>query len=219
MDQTNEDKRRRAGIGKRGPGIDRRAFVGLLPALFLGPRAFAATEGKKVGRVESAAGAAFARLTRTRPLKPEAEILLGDLVWTDARSRTSLVLDGGTGIHLGEKARLTIDRFVAAEGGTLVLGEGALVFDRAEDLPKIDVTVRTAFGLIGVRGTRFFCGPSRGVFGVFCERGAVVVEAAGIQRRLGPGDGVDIPAAGAPPSAVARWRAPRIAEAFASVLG
>ncbi|GLS78227.1 hypothetical protein GCM10007904_35640 [Oharaeibacter diazotrophicus] len=172
-----------------------------------------------VGVVGDAEGAAFARRQSTRRLEVRSSILLGDLVWTAARSRAALDLDGGTRINLGPKARLRIDRFVAAAGGTLELGEGALVFDRPDDLPKLDLQVRTTFGLIGVRGTRFFAGPSRGSFGVFVARGSVRVYTGGAERVLEAGDGVDIPARFARPSPVKKWGAARVDEAFASVLG
>lgn len=175
--------------------------------------------GARIGTVEDAVGNAFARQEETRPLRKADAILLNDYVWTERRSRALLALDGGTRIHLGPQAQLVIDRYVAEAGGDLVLGTGALVFDRAESLPPIDVEIRSTFGLIGVRGTRFFAGPSRGVFGVFVARGVVDVDAAGVARTLRAGDGVDIAAPGAPPSAVARWGQARIDEALASVLG
>ena len=138
-------------------------------------------------------------------------------VETEAESFARLDLAGRTIVHLGSRARLLIDRFVAETGGVLELGEGAMLLDRAEELPKIDLTIRSGFGVIAVRGTRFFAGPSRGAFGVFVDRGAVDVEAAGVTRRLVAGDGVDIKAPGEPPSEVRKWGKPRIDEAMASV--
>ncbi|ODN69042.1 FecR domain-containing protein [Methylobrevis pamukkalensis] len=176
-------------------------------------------EESRIGEVADAAGRAFAHLNATRRLAPRSEILLGDLVWTASASRASLGLDGGTTVHLGAKARLKIDRYVAESGGTLLLGDGALVFDRPEDLPKTRIDIRTTFGLIGIRGTRLFAGPSRGVFGVFVERGVARVLAGGVERRLEAGEGVDIAERFAPPSPVRNWGKARIDEAFASVLG
>jgi len=91
------------------------------------------------------------------------------------------------------------------------------MFDRADDLPKIKLTVRSRFGLIAVRGTKFFAGPSKGVFGIFVERGEVQVTAAGVSRSLKAGDGVDIAKPGQPPSEVKQWGKPRIEAAYASV--
>jgi ferric-dicitrate binding protein FerR (iron transport regulator) len=200
--------------------FDRRRIVAGLGALALAPgAAFADEADAQIGAVATAEGNAFARLRETRRLKPRGDILLGDLVWTAAQSRASLDLSGGTAVHLGPKARLKIDRFVAEAGGSLFLGEGALVFDRPDDLPKTFITVRTTFGMIGVRGTRFFAGPSRGVFGVFVERGAVRVVSGGVERVVRSGQGVNIEARFAPPGPVQAWGQARIDEAFASVLG
>jgi ferric-dicitrate binding protein FerR (iron transport regulator) len=171
-----------------------------------------------VGAAADVRGDVQARqLEAVRNLKSGAELLLKDLIETQDQSFARLDLSGGTIVHLGSKARLLIDEFVAESGGVLELGEGALLFDRAEDLPKIDLTVRSRFGLIAVRGTRFFAGPSRGVFGIFVDRGKIDVEAAGVTRSLVAGQGADIAAEGQPPSEVKTWGKPRIAEALASV--
>jgi len=208
-----------ADIEESRPG--RRQLLAMLAATatlpLTGSRAFA--DIHRVGAVESVRGNAFARLDRVRSLRNNTNILLGDLVWTERLSRMTLLLDLGARLHLGPRARLVVDRYVAQASGDLTLGEGALVFDRDDDMPKIDMEVRTRYGLIAVRGTRFFAGPDNGVFGVFCARGRVRVVAAGVAATLDPGEGVDIPRRGAPPSPVRRWGQARIDRAFASVLG
>lgn len=197
--------------------MSRRMVVTALPcAMMLAARPALAAD--PVGAAADVRGQVQARQTGgVRELSSGAELLLKDLVETQAESFARLDLTGGTTVHLGSRARLLIDEFVAESGGVLELGEGALLIDRADDLPKIDLTVRSRFGLIAVRGTRFFAGPSRDVFGVFVDRGTVEVVAAGVTRRLSAGDGVDIPAEGQPPSDVRKWGPPRIAEALASV--
>ena len=62
---------------------------------------------------------------------------------------------------------------------TIELVSGDMVFDRPEGTPKIDLTIRTTFGQIGVRGTKFFTGKSRGNFAVFVEHGLVEVKMGG----------------------------------------
>ena len=214
------DAERAAGPPQTAVGVDRRRAALTLATIVAVPwLGAAAPAAGRVGAVERAEGEAYARLVNTRRLAPRSEVLLGDLVWTEALSRASLGLDGGSRIHLGPETRLTLDRFVVAAGGDLTLGSGALVFDRPDDLPKIDLEIRSVFGLIGVRGTRFFAGPSSGVFGVFVARGEVRVAAAGVTRRLRAGDGVDIPRRGGPPSDVARWGRARVDAAFSGVLG
>lgn len=203
----------RPGGGNRPmPGTD----IAAGPAT---PAAGDAVAPAQVGDVRSAVGSVFAQLADARPLKAGAGVLLGDLVWTNSASRAELAMVGGSNVFLGANAKLKVDRFVAESGGRLVLGDGALVFDRDEALPKTDIEVQSVFGLIGVRGTRFFAGPNRGAFAVFCERGEVQVRAGGRKRVLKPGDGIDIAAPGAAPSKVKQWGKARIDEAFASVLG
>lgn len=153
-------------------------------------------------------------------LRPRDAVYEGDTIRTDPRSLAELMLGEGTRINLGPNSGLTIDRFTAGLGGQISLG-GAMVFDRAENLPPIDLTVRSAFARIGVRGTRFFAGPSKGVFAVFVARGSVEVVArgqfGGVTRILKSGEGVDIARAGGRPGPVVRWGQPRIDTAFASV--
>lgn len=174
--------------------------------------------GARIGTVEDAVGNAFARQEETRPLRKADAILLNDYVWTERRSRALLALDGGTRIHLGPQAQLVIDRYVAEAGGDLVLGTGALVFDRAEpaadrcgDTFDVRPDRRARHTLLrrtqprrvrrvrGARGGRRRCGGCRS-------------DVAGGRRRRHRG-------ARRSPSAVARWGQARIDEALASVLG
>ncbi|MCW1841880.1 FecR family protein [Prosthecomicrobium hirschii] len=207
------------------PPLTRRDLLGAAALLAAGPGsatlvgpASAATAGR-IGIVQEVVGDAFARGgSAERRLAAAADLYLQDMVWTGTEARLAMKLGLATTVRLGARSRLVIDRFIADMGGVLDLADGATLFDRPEEAPKVDVKMRSAYGVIAVRGTRFFAGPSRGVFGVFVERGAVTVAAAGVTRLLSAGEGTDIPAPGRPPSPVARWGAPRIAEAMASVL-
>jgi ferric-dicitrate binding protein FerR (iron transport regulator) len=80
------------------------------------------------------------------------------------------------------------------------------------------VRIRSAFGLIAVRGTRFFAGPSNNVFGVFVERGSVAVSAAGRRVIVRAGQGTNISHPGAAPTPPAPWGEGRIRSALNSVL-
>lgn len=144
-------------------------------------------------------------------------ILDKDYVVTGSESFADLQLGEDTRILLGGDTELLVDSFIAGQGGTLELGMGQMVFDRPEGLPKVDVAVRTAFGMIGVRGTKFFAGPSRGAFGVFVEHGQVSVDAGGVTRLVSGGEGVQMTNAGDPPSEPVKWSQERIDEAYASV--
>jgi ferric-dicitrate binding protein FerR (iron transport regulator) len=139
----------------------------------------------------------------------------GDRVLTGPNALALLLLTPQTRIHLGPDSALTLDADLAAMGGTLTLA-GAMVFDRPEGAAPVAVTVSTAFGEIGVRGTRFFVGPSRDAFAVFVDRGSVTVTAAGVSVPVAAGEGVELDE-GQPPTAPAPWGAARAAEAFALV--
>jgi ferric-dicitrate binding protein FerR (iron transport regulator) len=196
--------------------FSRRAVIVAIPAVLFGSSARAAAE--TIGEAVDVRGKVVARQVQdVRGLAKGAALMLQDRVETAEKSFARLELAGRTTVRLGSKARLLIDRFVAEVGGVLELGEGAMLLDRSDKLPKLDITIRSQFALIAVRGTRFFAGPSKGVFGVFVVRGVVEVEAAGVTRRLRRGEGVDIANPGDPPGEVARWKKPRIDAALKSV--
>ncbi|WP_372623622.1 FecR domain-containing protein [Falsiroseomonas sp.] len=198
-----------------GPG-GRRALL-WLAALLPAPAVRAQRSG--IGRVEELRGSALAEAAgRRRDLVPAAPVFDGDVVTTAEESRLTLRLAEAMEIRLGAAVRLRIDRFLARVGGTLVLERGAMLVDReARDGTPPGLAVRGPFGLIAVRGTRFFAGPSNGVFGVFVERGAVLLANADQAVEILPGFGADIREPGAAPTPPVRWGTPRIAAALASV--
>jgi hypothetical protein len=156
------------------------------------------------------------RAEKEEGLATGAQIMDNDFVRTAAKSFADLQLDD-TRILLGSETELLVDSFIAGQGGTMELGMGQMVFDRPEGLPKIDLALRTTFGMIGVRGTKFFAGPNRGVFAVFVEHGQVSVEGGGVQRLVGAGEGTEIARPGATPTDPVVWKEARIVEAYASV--
>ena len=192
----------------------RTVIHGLAACSLLPARALAATP---IGAATDVAGPATLRHAGAEgALAAGAALHDGDAVRTGDGARADLLLNTATRLTLGPGAEVVLERWLAEVGGEIRLG-GPMVFDRPDDLGKIDLTVQTAFGSIGVRGTRFFAGPSNGVFAVFVSRGAVAVSAGGVTRALGPGDGVNLPGGGAAPTEVVQWGAPRIAAAFAQV--
>jgi hypothetical protein len=194
----------------------RTALAGALAAGWLAPSRGYADEPS--GKVENVRGEAFAQVaSRRRALTQEAKVFVGDLVATSINSALALHLGAATHVRLGAEAQLRIDRFLVDAGGVLELARGAMVFDRDQAAPKADITVRSPFGLIAVRGTRFFAGPSNGVFGVFVERGRVVVVGTGSAVELTAGLGTDIAAPGANPTDPHPWGVARIQRAFADV--
>jgi hypothetical protein len=185
------------------------------------PRATAAAPAgamETAGAVETARGECYALTAAARrDLTPAAEVFVGDAVGTGTQSALGLRLGAATQVKLGAEARLRIDRFLVNAGGVLVLDRGGMLYDHnAKDGPS-DLTVRSPFGLVAVRGTRFFAGPSNGVFGVFVEHGAVSVIGVRTAVQLVSGLGTNIERPGAEPTPPAPWGAARIASALASV--
>ena len=170
-----------------------------------------------IGSVEEASGETFADARKKRrPLERASPIFANDQVGTGPDSRVELRLGETTKIRLGERARLNIDRFLMNTGGEITLDAGAMLFEKRDGRPT-PVEIRSSYGLIAVRGTRFFAGPSNKVFGVFVEEGTVTVTAGGRRVVLRAGEGTDIRSPGMRPTAPKRWGEPRIRAAYASV--
>ena len=136
---------------------------------------------------------------------------------TGEAARLALRFGADTTLRLGAGARLRIDRYIANAGGEFNLMEGGLLYDRPKKRKNAESVLRSLFGLIAIRGTRVFAGPSNGVFGVFVARGVVDVTAAGKTVTLGRGFGTSIAKPGDPPADPATWKEARIKAAFASV--
>jgi ferric-dicitrate binding protein FerR (iron transport regulator) len=178
----------------------------------------AAQGSQRAGAVETVKGEAFAQTDAARrALQAAAPLFVRDKIATGAESRLAMRLGRDTLLRLGERASITLDKFLIEAGGEISLEEGALLFEKPAGAAPTPARIRSPFGLIAVRGTRFFAGPSNGVFGVFVARGAVAVSAAGAQVILRTGEGTNIARPGAPPTPPARWGEPRIRAALDSV--
>jgi ferric-dicitrate binding protein FerR (iron transport regulator) len=187
---------------------------GLVTALGVGVARGASPAGIVVAvRGESVAETAGNR----RRLSLREQIYINDLIVTGEDARIGLRLDGDTTLKLGSSARLRIDRYMGRAGGEFDLSQGAILFDRPKSAPKVEAFFRSLYGLIVVRGTRFFAGPSNDVFGIFVDRGRVLVTAAGRRVTLTAGLGTNIAKPGDPPTSPTRWKAARIAAALGSV--
>lgn len=203
------------------PLLRRRAALGVPLSLGLAASWFAASRAdaaEPAGNVDDLRGEAFAlAASRRRALAQQSDVFVRDMVATGAGSSLALRLGAATLVRLGADAQLRIDRFLIDAGGVLDLVSGAMVFDRNEAEPKADLTVRSPYGLIAVRGTRFFAGPSNGVFGVFVERGEVTVLGTSTAVQVRASFGTDIATPGGEPTDPHPWGAARIKRAFADV--
>ena len=164
-----------------------------------------------IGFVSELSGSAVAiRELGRASLSSHSKIHLRDTVVTGNNSSVELTLGKNTTVRLGAKSQLLIDKFLASSGGEFDLSRGAVMFE--SERPGGRTAIRTVYGLIGVRGTRVFAGPSRGVFGVFVEKGVVAFEAQGIIRYLSSGEGLEISAPGVAPGQKGIWSTERISD-------
>lgn len=177
-----------------------------------------------VGAVDAVQGAAEAvSAGRTRDLANTDPVLFGDRLRTGADSRLAVHLDDDTKLTLGEKAGLTIDRFVynpdkGAGALALKVARGAFLFvgGKVEAAKGARVTITTASATLGVRGTTVWGGPLDGRFGVFVAEGRVTVRSRRGTVTLTRGQGTLVDSQGRP-SRVTTWAQPRIDRAFATV--
>ena len=195
--------------------INRRILIAGLGLVGLAPFTASAQENV-AGKVDEAIGVVTAEgRDSPRPLAAQATVFVGDTVATGNASKLGMKLGRETELRLGELARIKIDRYLVNAGGTIQLNAGPLLLDKPPTSPQ--VSIRSPFGLISVRGTRVFAGPSKGVFGVFVQHGRVTVTAAGKSVTLTDGEGTDIARRGVAPTPPARWGEERIRLALASV--
>ena len=112
-------------------------------------------------------------------------------------------------------ARGSWDQYLLNAGGALSVGRGAVLVDKTPSTGPIKL--KGAFGLIVVRGTRVFAGPSKGVVGVFVAHGTIDLTSGGVTVTLRDGEGSDIAGPGAKPTRPKPWGAARVQAALASV--
>jgi hypothetical protein len=198
--------------------IDRRGFLGLSAGLTSALWITGLHAAPASGLVETIRGEAFAELKGARrALAVRANVFVEETIMTGEAARLALRFGGDTRLRLGAAARLTIDRYIANAGGEFSLMEGGMLYDRPRSKQSAESVLRSLFGLIAIRGTRVFAGPSNGVFGVFVAHGAVDVTAAGKTVTLGRGFGTNIAKPGDPPTDPAAWKRGRIRAALKSV--
>jgi ferric-dicitrate binding protein FerR (iron transport regulator) len=145
-----------------------------------------------------------------RALAVGALVSVGDVVQTMKESRVGLAL-GKTVLRLGPDSSLRVEKHLIEAGEEIELLGGNMYFEHTASSPR-KATVRSPYGLIAVRGTKFFAGTSAKGFGVFVAEGQVDVTGAGKIVRLTRGLGTDIARPGRPPSAPRVWGAPRVRE-------
>jgi hypothetical protein len=196
--------------------------VALLSGFGLGP----AKAQKAIGTVSRIQGEVNGtRGGSTGALGLNASIFPNEIVSTGEAARLEVTFADDTRLTLGEKAKLTLDRYVfnpAAGSGILKFGvAGAFQFlsGRLSKLASADVSVATPFATVGIRGTQFWGGPiDNQVLGVFLIEGVVSVSnAAGQQILNRSGQGTNIATPGAAPGPVTFWPQDKVNRAIATV--
>ncbi len=148
-----------------------------------------------------------------------------DEVLTGKDTRVEITFIDGTKLNIGEHSNIVIDKFLFDPVNHLGIAilrslEGAFRFVTG-NIGKVNqpqIVVQSRFGVIGVRGTDFWAGPSRGVYGVLLLDGSIsVVNPMGQRILTAPGTGVNLTGNDAPPSEVTAWGAERAADALAAV--
>jgi hypothetical protein len=195
--------------------LARLAFV-LMFAL-LAAAAHAATVGK-VARVQGSVTSGAARLAAGSPIEQD------QVVETGPGARLEIVFVDGTTFTVGEKSKVTIDRFVYNPGGATntirlaVVGPFRFVSGKLGKALGSNVSIKTPFATMGIRGTDVWGGPIDNRYGVFLAEGIVTVSAGGgtvvLSRR---GSGTNIDRIGALPGNVTQWPQDKIARAIATV--
>jgi hypothetical protein len=195
--------------------LGRRAFLTSAGALTCAASAglpwIAAAAESSAGAVNEVEGeASAAKGKQVRHLSVRDAVFLEENVKTGTAARLALQLGARTRLRLGANTEIRIDRYIADAGGEVAFGEGAIEFERSGPSATAPLDFRSTYGLIAVRGTRFYAGPSNGVFGVLCGTGIVTVTAAGVSVTLKAQQGTDIARPGAAPTPPKDWGLSRI---------
>ena len=150
-------------------------------------------------------------------------VRLMETVTTGAAGRLEIAFQDGTHLTVGEKAEIVVDDFAFdPKGGSrfhaMITGPFRYLSGKLAAGANRQASITTPFADIGVRGTDFWGGTLNGVSGVVVFEGVVsVTTAAGSVVLSAPGEGTNVSARDAPPTAVTQWSDERIATAIASV--
>ncbi len=207
----------------RGAALGVAGIVSLLAGAFLASAA-ALADPATVGSVQKAQGSTQAfQAGAPRDLAVEGPVLFADKLRTGTDSRLEAKLADGTVLTLGEKGKMTIDKFVYdpdRAGGKLALSvpTGAFLFvgGKIEGPTGGNVSIKTPVGTLGVRGTTVWGGPIDGGFGVLVLSGEVSVTTPHGMVMLEKGQGTMVYGEKTPMAAGA-WPGDRVQRAVASI--
>lgn len=199
----------------------RLAAIAVLLCLAAGP----ASAADSIGSVTKMQGQAHGGLAGADVvLQVGTAIFADEKLTTGAKTRLEVTFVDGTKITIGEKASLTVDKFVykpRSLGNVLdaaVTGPFRFVSGKLDKTSAGSARVVTAFATIGIRGTDFWGGPIDGHNGVVLLSGAITVRnALGRTDLSKPGQGSDIITLDTPPRRATMWPKEKVSRALATV--
>jgi hypothetical protein len=169
--------------------------------------------------------ATVTREGRILELQVGAAIKENDGIKTGDDARVEVTFVDGTKLTIGANGIVVIDKFifdpddgVGAMLLRVLLGSFRFITGNIGRLERKQIEAQTRFGVIGVRGTDFWAGPSQNVYGVFLLDGAIsVTNSAGGRVLNVPGTGVNLTSANELPGEVTIWGAARAQAALDAV--
>jgi hypothetical protein len=204
-----------------------RIFVALL---FVGIACCLPAQAQQAaGQVERQKGTASrSTASTTSDLAQSSQVFVGDEISTGPGARILIVFDDESKLTMGENARITINQFVYAPGGSssqalaIAVGVFRFVSGQISKVSPSDVAISTPVATLGIRGTVFLGGEltvgmpvgqphygfqiNEGAIEVISPGGSVVLDEAG--------EGTFLPLNQvAAPTPVRQWTAEEAAEA------
>ena len=124
-----------------------------LPLVLLSATAVSSRAGESVGIVKDMKGTASRNHDQgTEPLTIGSQVSVNDLISTDSRAYVIVRFENGSELTIGPDTKVIVDPFVIQQGRDLEAVSGALGFEGESQDPSANSTIRTVFGMIGVRG-------------------------------------------------------------------
>lgn len=193
--------------------LTRRRILQVTVGLVVGFWSLAAAAQNPTGEVAAQRGDARAQIEgrESRSLNVGSAVFVSDIISTGSDARLAIAFGQKTTLRLGANSKLRIDRFIAEAGGDFELVDGVMKFEHDGPSTPFEGQFRSPYGLIAVRGTRFYAGPSNGVFGVFVVDGRVEVTGGGRSVIVESLHGTEVATPGAAPSEPKKWRKARVA--------
>jgi hypothetical protein len=153
-------------------------------------------------------------------------VMLGDTIQTDPESKVHLLLIDNSEFTVGENAHLTIDEYIFDKEnlnqnrGRFSILKGAFMFTSGllSKNDKPDVELKTAYGSIGIRGTKVWGGIlDNEEYGILVEEGEITVQTERGRIKVKEGQGTNLRGARAIPSRAKKWSPDKVQKVKAQI--